>query len=134
MINYVVSDLIETSKGLIDSVNPDDINAVRKCGKSLIKMSEATEGMHKALKKFLRDNLYQHKRVKGMADQAKETVSYLYNAYMTRPELLTNEIQEIINGNDENKDDLTVARVIADYIAGMTDRFAFSEYERISGK
>lgn len=133
MINHVVSDLIETSKGLIDSANPVDINAVRKCGKSLIKMSEATEGMHKVLKKYLRDNLYQHERVKSMAEQAKETVNYLFNAYMTKPELLTNEIQKIIGSDHGNKDDQTVARVIADYIAGMTDRFAFSEHERISG-
>ncbi len=132
MISYVVCDLIETSKGLIDSVKPADINAVRKCSKSLIKMSEATEGMHKALKKYLRDNLYQHERVKSMAEQAKETVSCLFNTYMNKPALLTNEIQEIINDDIDNKDDQTVARVITDYIAGMTDRFAFSEYERIN--
>jgi dGTPase len=132
MINYVVSDLIETSKGLIASVKPLDINAVRLCGKSLIKLSEATEGMHKDLKKFLRDNLYQHERVKGMANQAKETVSYLFKTYMDKPILLTTELQEIINNDNEYRDDGAVARLIADYIAGMTDRFAFSEFERIS--
>ena len=132
MINYVVSDLIETSKGLIASVKPVDINSVRKCNKSLIKMSKETESMHKALKKHLRDNLYQHERVISMAEHAKETVSYLYNAYMNKPELLTNEIQ-IIMENNVKKDDQIIARQIADYIAGMTDRFAFSEFERISG-
>jgi len=132
MINYVVSDLIETSKGLIDSEKPVDINSVRKCSNSLIKMSKATESMHKVLKKYLRDNLYQHERVISMAEHAKDTVSYLFNAYMDKPELLTNEIQ-IIMKNNENKDDQTIARLIADYIAGMTDRFAFSEFERISG-
>lgn len=131
MINYVVSDLIETSKGLITSVKPADINAVRKCSKSLIKMSKATEEMHKALKKHLRDNLYQHEKVKSMAERARETVSCLYDAYTNKPELLTREIQGIA---DSNKGDAqTVARLIADYIAGMTDRFAFSEYERIYG-
>ena len=132
MINYVVSDLIETSKGLIDSEKPVDINSVRKCSNSLIKMSKATESMHKVLKKYLRDNLYQHERVISMAEHAKDTVTYLFNAYMDKPELLTNEIQ-IIMKNNENKDDQTIARLIADYIAGMTDRFAFSEFERISG-
>jgi len=132
MINYVVSDLIETSKGLIDSEKPVDINSVRKCSNSLIKMSKATESMHKVLKKYLRDNLYQHERVISMAEHAKDTVTYLFNAYMDNSELLTNEIQ-IIMKNNENKDDQTIARLIADYIAGMTDRFAFSEFERISG-
>ncbi len=57
MINYVVSDLIETSEVMIAGVKPNDIDEVRKCGKSLIKMSEKTETMHKILKKYLRDNL-----------------------------------------------------------------------------
>lgn len=132
MINYVVSDLIETSEALIDSVKPNDINAVRKCGKSLIKMSEKTESMHKVLKKFLRDNLYRHEHVNNMTEQAKETVDYLFNAYMNKPELLTDKIQKLIHANSEKAGNLKVARLIADYIAGMTDRFAFSERERIS--
>jgi dGTPase len=134
MINYVVSDLIETSKGLIDDVKPDNINAVRQCGKSLIKMSEKTNEMHKVLKKYLRDNLYRHDRVNNMAERAKETVSYLFNAYMNEPALLTDDIQNIINNDKEKTADQETARLIADYIAGMTDRFAFSEHERISGK
>lgn len=132
MINFVVSDLIETSEDLIDSVKPDDIDAVRKCGKTLIKMSEKTETMHKFLKKYLRDNLYRHERVNNMAENAKETVAYLFNAYMNKPELITDEIQKVINSNSEKTDNIKVARLIADYVAGMTDRFAFSEHERIS--
>jgi len=133
MINYVVSDLIETSKALIDGVKPNDIDEVRKCGKSLIRMSEKTESMHKILKKFLRDNLYRHERVNSMADKAKETVEYLFNAYMNKPELLTDKIQKEIKSNTEDNDGLKFARLVADYVAGMTDRFAFSEYERING-
>jgi dGTPase len=132
MINFVVSDLIETSEVLIKSVKPDNIDAVRKCGKPLIKMSEKTESMHKILKKFLRDNLYRHERVNNMAMQAKETISYLFNAYMDRPELLTDEILKVINSASVKKDAVKVTRLIADYVAGMTDRFAFSEHERIS--
>ena len=52
---------------------------------------------------------------------------------MNNPELLTNEIQIAIKTELEKNDKLKVARLIADYVAGMTDRFAFSEYERISG-
>ncbi len=129
MINTVVSDLIETSKGLINNVKPNDIDDVRKCGKPLIKMSSETEAMHKVLKKFLRENLYRHERVNLMAKQAKETVDFLFNAYMANPVLLTDEIQAVINSDQDN---MRIARSIADYIAGMTDRFAFSEYERIS--
>ncbi|MBL1141933.1 MAG: deoxyguanosinetriphosphate triphosphohydrolase [Proteobacteria bacterium] len=131
MINAVVSDLIETSKALIDTVKPDNIDDVRKCGKSLIRMSEKTESMHKKLKKYLMDNLYRHERVNSMAEKAKETIDFLFNAYIDKPDLLTNEIQKEIKLNAGKEDKLKVARLIADYVAGMTDRFAFSEYERI---
>jgi dGTPase len=133
MINAVVSDLIETSESLIESVKPKNIDEVRTCGKSLIRMSEKTESMHKILKKFLRDNMYRHEKVNNMAEQAKKTVDYLFNAYMNKPELLTDEIQEEMQSEVDSQDKIKIARLIADYVAGMTDRFAFSEYERISG-
>lgn len=132
MINYVVSDLIETSEALINQHQPKDIDGVRKCGAALVKMSDATHGMHLDLKKYLRKNLYQHERVQSMADQAKETVSFLFNAYMETPALLTEQIQKAIN-NADVKDENDIARIIADYTAGMTDRFAFSEAARIKG-
>lgn len=131
MINTVVSDLIQTSEDLIKSVKPTNIDDVRKCGKSLIKMSEKTESRHKLLKKFLRDNLYRHERVNSMAENAKQTVDYLFKAYMDNPELLTEEIQLAIK-NEGGSAKLKTARLVADYVAGMTDRFAFSEHERIS--
>lgn len=131
MINTVVSDLIKTSESMIDAINPADIEQVRQCGKSLIKMSDSTDTMHKALKKYLRVNLYQHERVMRMANKAKETVSFLFNAYMEDSDLLTNELQSYIDEAKDIKNKNVVARVIADYIAGMTDRFAFSEAERI---
>jgi dGTPase len=131
MINAVVSDLIETSKDLINDVKPNSIEDVRTCGKSLIRMSEKTESMHKILKKFLMDNLYRHEKVNSMAEKAKETIDYLFNAYMSDTNLLTEEMQKKIQINND-KDKMVFARLIADYVAGMTDRFAFSEYERIS--
>jgi len=131
MINYVVSDLIKTSENMIDEIKPSDIEQVRECGKSLIKMSDATESMHKALKKYLRVNLYQHERVMSMANKAKETVSFLFNAYMEDSDLLTNELQSSLNEAKDFENKNVVARVVADYIAGMTDRFAFSEADRI---
>ncbi|MFT5395035.1 MAG: dGTPase [Gammaproteobacteria bacterium] len=131
MINTVVSDLIKTSESMIDAIKPTDIEQVRTCGKTLIKMSDSTDTMHKALKRYLRVNLYQHERVMSMANKAKETVSFLFYAYMEDAELLTNELQSSIDEAKDFKDENVVARVVADYIAGMTDRFAFSEAERI---
>ena len=132
MIDYIVSDLIETSKDLIDKYKPASADSIRECSKSLIKMSQTTEKEHNNLKKILRKNLYQHEQVNLMSQRATETVKYLFNIYMEQPIFLTDELHMKITKDSRIKDEQKKARIIADYIAGMTDRFALSEYKRIS--
>ena len=132
MIDFIVSDLIETSKGLISKYKPASVDSIRECGKSLIKMSQSTEKEHNNLKKILRKNLYQHEQVNLMSQRATETVKYLFNIYMEQPIFLTDELHMKITKDSRIKDEQGKARIIADYIAGMTDRFALSEYKRIS--
>ena len=132
MIDYIVSDLIETSKDLIGKYKPASVDSIRECGKSLIKMSQTTEKEHNNLKKILRKNLYQHEQVNLMSQRATETVKYLFNIYMEQPIFLTDELHMKITKDSRIKDEQRKARIIADYIAGMTDRFALSEYKRIS--
>ena len=132
MIDYIVSDLIETSKDLIGKYKPASVDSIRECGKSLIKMSQTTEKEHNNLKKILRKNLYQHEQVNLMSQRAIETVKYLFNIYMEQPIFLTDELHMKITKDSQIKDEQRKTRIIADYIAGMTDRFALSEYKRIS--
>ncbi len=132
MIDYIVSDLIETSKDLIDKYKPASADSIRECSKSLIKMSQTTEKEHNNLKKILRKNLYQHEQVNLMSQRATETVKYLFNVYMEQPIFLTDELHMKITKDSKIKDEQRKTRIIADYIAGMTDRFALSEYKRIS--
>ncbi len=132
MIDYIVSDLIETSKDLIGKYKPASVDSIRECGKSLIKMSQTTEKEHNNLKKILRKNLYQHEQVNLMSQRATETVKYLFNVYMEQPIFLTDELHMKITKDSKIKDEQRKTRIIADYIAGMTDRFALSEYKRIS--
>ena len=132
MIDYIVSDLIETSKDLIGKYKPASVDSIRGCGKSLIKMSQTTEKEHNNLKKILRKNLYQHEQVNLMSQRATETVKYLFNIYMEQPIFLTDELHMKITKDSRIKDEQKKARIIADYIAGMTDRFALSECKRIS--
>ena len=132
MIDYIVSDLIETSKDLIGKYKPASVDSIRECGKSLIKMSQTTEKEHNNLKKILRKNLYQHEQVNLMSQRATETVKYLFNIYMEQPIFLTDELHMKITKDSRIKNEQRKARIIADYIAGMTDRFALSEYKRIS--
>ena len=131
MINYIVSDLIQTSKKNINNYKPENVNSVRLCKKSLIKLSQSTEKKHKDLKVLLRNKLYQHADVNNMTTQAKETVKYLFDAYMKQPSFLTDETQKKIKQSNTNQQEKKKARIVADYIAGMTDRFALSEHKRI---
>ena len=131
MINYIVGDLIENSKELIGECNLKDVNAVRESRQSLIKMSKFSEKKHNDLKRILRKELYEHEQVRRMTKQAKKTIQYLFNAYMKNPSFLTNELYTKITKNKHEKEK---ARIVADYIAGMTDRFALSEYKRIGDK
>ena len=134
MINYIVSDLIENSKRLIEDYNLKDVNAVREFRQSLIKMSKISEEKHNNLKRILRKELYEHEQVKRMTLQAKKTIQTLFDTYMKNPEFLTNKLHEKIKTNIKSKYEKKNARIVADYIAGMTDRFALSEYKRIGNE
>ena len=132
MINSLVSDLIATSQKKIDQYQPADIEAVRNLPEPLIGLSEGILNKHMELKRFLRKNLYQHERVKQMTDKAKQTVKTLFEAYMSDPELLPKDAQERLSKDENSVGVSGRARVIADYIAGMTDRFAIAEHKRIT--
>ncbi|MEE8320581.1 MAG: deoxyguanosinetriphosphate triphosphohydrolase [Gammaproteobacteria bacterium] len=128
IINTLVSDLIVTSKRNIALSAPEDIDSVRKAGKPLIAMSESVCTRNIELKGFLRSHLYQHKRVMEMTHKTKQIIRTLFNEYMSTIDLLPEDVQNSVTDLDKSQR----ARIITDYIAGMTDRFAFSEYERIS--
>ena len=132
MINYIVIDLIKNSQKLIQKHNIKDINAVRCSRKSLIKMSKFSENKHNNLKRILRKELYEHEQVQRMTQQAKATIKYLFDSYMKNPNFLTSELYKKIKKNIKSNNEKENARIVADYIAGMTDRFALSEYKRIN--
>jgi len=131
MINMLVSDLVNTSQQNIERLHLDSVDDVRNCNEKIISMSQSIFEKHLALKKFLRKYLYQHERVQAMTDKAKQTIVFLFDAYMNDTSLLNEESQQLIEESDVEEKDSYTARVIADYIAGMTDRFAFAEQERI---
>jgi len=123
MINQQVSDLIETSRENISRYKPNDIEDVRSADHIMITMNDTARAMNLELKQFLRKSLYQHRRVQEMTENARHMVKVLFEAYMRNPELMSD------NSYNNEKD---MPRRIADYIAGMTDRFAIAEFDRIS--
>ncbi len=131
MINGIVVDLIECSSAHLQDADPADIDAVRLLGKPLVCMSEVMHSDHLELKRFLRENLYHHYRVQRMTRKARAVVTELFRAFMEDPLLLPNEHRASAQRLAKEHGESGSARAVADYVAGMTDRYAISEHERI---
>jgi len=127
MINSLVTDLCEYSAKAIAKTNPLSIEDVRGLP-SLIGFSEPMRKQQTELKHFLRTKLYQHYRVNRMSAKAQRIVRELFGEFLQNPSLMPDEYQ-VRAGRDENG--LDKARAVADYIAGMTDRYASREYQRL---
>ncbi|VXC07699.1 deoxyguanosinetriphosphate triphosphohydrolase [Massilia sp. 9I] len=124
MITAMTADLVETSAALLKEAAPQSIDDVR-AAPPLIRFSPEMRAETTALKRFLYANLYRHFQVNRMRVKASRIVRELFEAFMTDPVLLPPDYQ-VASG-----DTLQQARKIADYIAGMTDRYAIKEHRRI---
>jgi dGTPase len=131
MIDYLVSDLIEQSGRNIAAAKVDSIDAVRAHPRPLISLSHAVIEEHQELKRFLRTKLYNHPKVQEVMDEARATLRMLFEAYMKDPARLPPEHQLLVTRAETDGGVSARARVVADYVAGMTDRFAFTERYRI---
>jgi dGTPase len=131
MINHQVLDLIETSQDAIDACTPGSIDDVRKADNALIILSEEAHSRHLELKRFLRTNLYRHYRVHRMTLKAGRIVEALFDVFTEDARLLPQAARDHMVELERTHELAGRARAIADYIAGMTDRFAIAEYERI---
>jgi dGTPase len=134
MINSLAVDLVNTSREKIMSFNPATIEDVRGAGEVLIELSDNMQNMQLELKRFLRENLYKHEHVRNMTDMARKTVSVLFDGYVAEPTMLPASVSTGLPANGNRSGGTDPYRRIADYIAGMTDRFALSEYRRLTGQ
>ena len=131
MIGRVVEDLVEGSRAALDAAAPDSAEAVRHAGAPLIRFTPEVGAAHDALKRFLRARLYRHNRVIRMTTKAQRTVTQLFEAFMEEPRLLPEDHAHQAERKEASQGMAGRARAVADYIAGMTDRFAIVEYERL---
>ncbi|HWL75344.1 MAG TPA: deoxyguanosinetriphosphate triphosphohydrolase, partial [Burkholderiaceae bacterium] len=122
MINTLVVDLTEESRRLIAEAAPSDIDAVR-AAPALTAFSPAMRVEATELKSFLHDQLYRHYRVMRMSTKARRIVVDLFNAFVEEPRLLP--------ADHQSRAALDVPRAVADYVAGMTDRYAIKEHRRL---
>ncbi|MCW8854013.1 MAG: deoxyguanosinetriphosphate triphosphohydrolase [Gammaproteobacteria bacterium] len=131
MINRMVVDLIETSKSQLIELDPQHPDEAREQNHYIISFSDEIKQQNLELKRFLRHNLYRHYRVQRMTNKAENVLSALFEAFIEDPNILPPEAKKHCDQLTKVNKETGTARGIADYIAGMTDRYAIVEYERI---
>jgi dGTPase len=122
MINILVVDLCTQTTKNIAKIKPNSINDIRQAP-YLAGFSEGMAKKNLALKQFLRKNLYQHYKVNRMSAKAERIIRELFAVFFADIGLMPHEFQEYAKADK--------ARAVADYIAGMTDRFAIREHKRL---
>ena len=131
MINALIIDLIDTSRERIRATGVQSVEEVRIAG-PLIAFSDSMRSEALLLKRFLRKNLYQHYQVNRMTSKARRIVTELFNIFMQEPTLLPPAYQLARDAGVNDEQHAAVqARSVADYIAGMTDRYAMREHRRL---
>jgi dGTPase len=123
IINTLIVDLIDTTRGNLATYAPNSLDAVR-AAPPLVAHSEKIASQAAELKRFLFKNLYRHYRVMRMANKARRVITGLFDAFTEDPRLLPPDYVA-------EDDPAQQPRLIAHYIAGMTDRYALKEYQRL---
>lgn len=131
MIDFLVNDLIATSQAALDAAAAPDAQAVRARPEPLLRFSDEVRAEHLELKRWLREHLYRHYRVLRMTNKARKVVRELFEAMLDDVALMPTEHQEVAGRLEAASGRAGRARAVADYIAGMTDRFAILEHRRL---
>jgi dGTPase len=127
LIDRMAGDLIEETRRRVTAAQIASAEEVRKRGAATVAFSDAMHANDKALKEFLFERMYRHYRVNRMSSKARRIVGELFRLLHREPQCLPTEWRQQTDGPET----AVTARVVADYIAGMTDRFALDEHARL---
>jgi dGTPase len=134
MLSAQVYDVIDATQRALDKAAPQSADAARK-QPALVRFSEDMQQKSVLLKKFLLENLYRHDQVMQTTGQARQVIRELFEAYRTAPqEMQAGFVARTQATRAMATETPVLLRVVADYIAGMTDRFASREHERLTGR
>jgi dGTPase len=131
MINHLVTDLVDSSAARLAASGVRSIAEVRSHPGPLIGFSDGTRDANHALKTFLREDLYKHYKVRRMTAKARRVIRELFDAFFNDPTLMPDEHKATGSRLELVKGPAGRARAVADYIAGMTDRYAILEHRRL---
>ncbi len=124
LVGLMVTDIVQATDSRLKASGAKSALEIQKLSYNLIGYDEETQRHNRELKDFLYANLYRHYRVMRMQLKAEHIITNLFNAYRLEPLILPDHVQASIPTRG-------LERTICDYIAGMTDRFAIEEHERL---
>ncbi|TXL73611.1 deoxyguanosinetriphosphate triphosphohydrolase [Vineibacter terrae] len=127
LINVMVEDVVAETRRRLQAAAPASVDAVRRLGGPVVAFSATLARDNDALKDFLFQRMYRHWRVNRMTSRARRVVADLFSLLFREPECLPDEWGSRARTQDERGR----ARVVADYIAGMTDNYALDEHRRL---
>ena len=125
----LVEDVIAIARANLAELTPKTASNVRYAGRPMIQFSNGLWSDLKVVRKFLFHRMYRAPSVVKMRIEVTEAVTTLFPLFIQHPELLPKQWRKDVQ---KAKDDVALARIVVDYIAGMTDRFALQEYERLA--
>jgi dGTPase len=126
IIDAMATDLLSNLNEETHRLHTDSVEDVRQAGRALAVFSPAMTAQVDELKEIMRDRLYRHYRVIRMTEKAGRVLQQLFEAYMSEPRQMPDHVLML-----HERDGEPIPRVVADYIAGMTDRFALDEYKKL---
>ena len=129
LIGTMVRDVLEETGARLADFSPQDADAIRRRSVKTCSFSPAVEAELKGLRAFLHTNMYRHEKVNTVREEAARMVKSLFRLLFSEPAGLPPEWRARYEGKDANGR----ARVVCDYIAGMTDRYALDQYRRLVG-
>lgn len=131
LISVFVEDMLHTSAANLANLKATHSDDIRAANHAIIAFSAPMAQDLETLRSFLFKNMWRHYKVNRMTSKAKRVVTNLFKLFMSEPNTLPNEWQETKDGALASQKDEIIARVIADYIASMTDRYAILEHKRL---
>lgn len=131
MIGYMVDDVFETTTQNLRELEPKSVDDIRGCGRQIVCFSEDMKEQVDELRSFLYKKMYRHYTMNRIWLKVERIVTELFEAFTNNYQLLPDPWQKRVEDAGGMIDNIALARIVSDYIAGMTDRYAVKEHERL---